>query len=274
MRSSATKITMAAGVALNAEKTCRHTVQHLPYIQFLFGHNRDSGALFIALFAFVMTAVHAQTHHGAPSFSAVYALDFPSAAMTVRVTNDSGIVTYDSKITGGGLAGKLFAGEIASRSAARRNDRGILLPLRCDYAVAKQPGRNRSYRFDWAQKQALLRHEGEEDTVALTDDVTDENILLLRLAEEVGALGTRFDKTYRILTRGRIKQRHFAAVGREQLATALGALDTIKVERRKRGTADRMFWLSSAHHFLPVKVEWRKGDKVKQTLSVLELKTS
>lgn len=209
-----------------------------------------------------------------PSFTAVYELDSPPATMTVQVTSKSGTVVYDSNINSDGLLGKPFAGKVTSHSSAYRNNGGVLLPLQYNYSVEKQPEREQHYRFDWTQKQATAKHKSKEYVVELTDDVLDENILLLRLAEDIGTLGTHFDKTYRILTRGRVKQRHFFAVGREQLATKLGNLDTIKVERRKRDTVDRVLWLSNTHYFLPVKVEWLEEGRIKQTLSVLELRTS
>ena len=225
----------------------------------------------MAVLLLAFANVSAQTTGGLIPFSAVYELDSPGATLTTRVTNKNDTILYQNEITSSNILGKIIAGKITTNSSARRDDNGVLFPLQYDYIVERLSGKSRRYLFDWEKKQATTECKDKEHMIELPDDVLDENVVLLRLAEDVAALGTRFDKTYRILSCRKIKERHFTAVSKQLLATALGELETIKVERYKKRETDRVFWLSSAHHFLPVKIDKLKYGKIEQVISIMEV---
>ena len=205
-----------------------------------------------------------------PPFTAIYNINPPRGKMTVQVDYDENFIFYNAKILHKGLLANLLGGSVTTKSVTKYDKHNHYLPLQYTYSIDGRPNSKKEYLFDQELKQVSMQYDEKSRTVALTDDVLDENTLILQIARDARKLGTALDKDYKIADKGKIKIRRFYAIRTELLETPLGKIETLKIERAKRGKIDRIMWLSSEHYFLPVKTNIVKDGRVKQTLSVVK----
>ncbi len=228
-----------------------------------------------------MTLYAAAAHAGGladTGFEAQYAVGLPNrivANIAISVSRESssgrGAILYRNATTPQGIFASLLSPPLATHSRIARVG-GRLRPLEYEYRIANRPGRRQHVLFDWKRRRAAVEKEGETYELPFEDGTVDENTLQLQLVEDAGAGGAEpFDRTYRLLSNGKIKTRRFVGAGTETIETALGHFDTVRIERIRRGKTDRVLWLSPEHRYLPLRIEKLDDGRVRQRMSVRTL---
>jgi hypothetical protein len=127
------------------------------------------------------------------------------------------------------------------------------------YTETRNGKLKRKVTFDWDAKQATLFDGEKTQVVALPDRTWDTtsfgyNFAFLRVnSGEIEAN----------LTDGRrISPNRYAVVGREQLQTELGTLDTLHVKKVQRPDDPRSFevWVATERNYAPVRIRYTEKD--------------
>ena len=121
-------------------------------------------------------------------FTATYNLNPPRAEMRIQVNHSEANTFYLSKTISKGMLAQLFVGSIITNSTAIRDAQNRLVPLLYEYKITSRPQQDQKYEFDWEQKHAIVNYQNEQYKIALTEDVLDENIVLLRHAPNLSLI--------------------------------------------------------------------------------------
>ena len=227
--------------------------------------------------AFFIAVLLALSHHssasGFESFSATYQIAAPTrvvAEMTISATQDKQRIHYQSRVVPRGFIGHLVGLRAQSDSEILIRPRE-LIPLQYEKQGANKSKRQ-FYQFDWQKLEAAITYKGDNYLLAITRGVVDENTLQLKLRQDVAQSDTQpFDRSYQILSDGRLKKRRFVKTGSELINSPLGRVDTIRIERYKDGIVDQVYWMSPTHHYLPARIEKLKNGKVKTRITLVAL---
>jgi len=110
-------------------------------------------------------------------------------------------------------------------------------------------------RFDWQQMTDSGERGKKTWSTALTTGTQDlqSHLLLLQLDLRAG----KRELNYPVSKNGRVRDYHYAVVKEEQLETALGTLNVLRVERIRDPGDDRqtISWFAPTLDFLPVRIQ-------------------
>jgi len=223
-----------------------------------------SRRLLIALFLSTLCAGTAASAQTLPErFYAEYALR--TSGMTVARSELSltpaadGRFVYELRVALAGIVSLFRDDKTVERSEWRYRAGDRLQPLDYRYRRTGAEPNDVSIAFDWEERVAHNTIRGESATVPLSVGTLDKLSYLLALMRDLEQ-GKR-EVRYRIVEGGAITTYRLRAVGRERLDTALGALDTIKVQRvGEDGEVDLTLWCALGYRFLPVKLLHRQED--------------
>jgi hypothetical protein len=172
---------------------------------------------------------------------------FEHDGRTYRISSESKTV---------GVAGAVYRFSVVREAKGQVTAAG----LRPESYVESRNGKvKRSARFDWDSKQATLVDGEKSKIVALPEGTWDTTSFGYNFAftrPQVSELLVN-------LTDGRrIKAYRYAVVGREQLETEIGTLDTLRVKRVLAGDDKRTFevWLAVERHYAPVRMRYAEKD--------------
>jgi hypothetical protein len=172
-----------------------------------------------------------------------------------------GRYVYEAHSETVGLARLLRDERIDERSEWRFAD-GAVRPLHYSYSRTGG-GREREVevRFDWAHGRVRNTLNGESWTMPLELGTLDKLVYLLALMRDL-AHGLE-EARYAVADGGHLKTYRLRVVRTERVATVMGELDTVVVERHREGD-DRLalVWCAPALAYLPVLIEHRQDDGV------------
>ena len=140
----------------------------------------------------------------------------------------------------------------------RRESVGIITDAGLKPSAFSEDGRKggvRSASFDWPNQKLNLVHGEARSIIALPPGTIDQASLPYGFAFS----GKVPDSLKVHVTDGRrLTEYQYRIVGREQLETALGTINTIHVEKVRDPDDKRSFefWLAIEHHHLPVKLRF------------------
>ena len=207
------------------------------------------------------------------SFKAIYKIGIPNmtaAEMTVTVKRKDNELLYRSEVVAKGFIGHLLNIRAHSYSKIIKQDEHWL-PIVYEKEVADK-NKKQIYRFDWENHKASVLYEGKQYDLNLNKGTVDENTFQLKLRDDViNTHASDFDRNYTLLSDGRLKERRFVKQAEEIVETELGKFNAIRIERYKNETPDQIYWLSSEHDYLPVKIIKLDGEKIKTTLILTDL---
>ena len=117
--------------------------------------------------------------------------------------------------------------------------------------------------FDWEAGSARGREDGEERVASLEPGVADKLSYQILLRRDL-ARGME-EMVYRVVEPEETEEYRFRVVGRERLKTALGRVETVKVERdHDSGKRQTTFWCAPKFNYLMVRI--RQDDNGDQIL--------
>ena len=175
------------------------------------------------------------------------------------VPADNGLFLWESRSETAGAGALIRDVYITERSESELHGQGFR-PLVYHYIrYDDNAERDVEVSFDW--QRGIVFNTAEDHTwrMSVPPGTLDKLNYLLALMRDLAA-GKR-DMRYTIADGGRLKIYAMRAVGTETLETALGILETLKIQRlRDRDDGEATLWCASALGFLPVKLEHRDRD--------------
>ncbi len=177
---------------------------------------------------------------------------------------------YRSLSNATGLVSLFSPRKVLEQSEWREKD-GVLLPLAYSY---KRSGgsrkRHMEIAFDW--KEGVASHTFRADTwhMPVQKGTVDKLSYLLLMMRDL-ADGKR-EMHYPIADGGRLKRYHLKVIGEELLETALGPLQTLKVQRlRESDKRNTVVWCAIHYGYFPVQIGHREKDGTDVVLRIKSL---
>ena len=149
---------------------------------------------------------------------------------------------------------------------------GRLYPLEYRHTDQKSPSHSLSARFDWnAGTATVTRGDGEQTRIAdLAWPVWDP--LSLQIAIMTDLLNGDFgaERTYRLLGRHGVSERHLRIERNERIDTKNGVIDAVRVARADGGA--EQFWFASKYRYVPARIQLKsvQVDLVSDPAKVLQ----
>ena len=172
---------------------------------------------------------------------------------------DNGRFEYIVHSRATGVATILGKDEVRERSVSLRIGREIR-SLHYSYRRQGRKERHIEVSFDWDTGRVTNNVNGHVWKMDIPHRTFDKQNHILALMDEL-ALGIR-STAYKVADGGKLKTYAFRNVGRQRLSTALGAFDTVVVERKRDGaTRTASFWFAPALEYLPVQIQYRDDSR-------------
>jgi hypothetical protein len=144
------------------------------------------------------------------------------------------------------------------------------------YRTEEDGAKSDSYTlsFDWANH--LVRTDGGEPRRLNSGSVDPLSlqIALRKLLSDTGDEPPQQPISLVVVEDDRVKDYRFKVVGREVLATPLGKLDTIRIDRSDDSKRQLRLWLAPALDYLPVRVEQQRRGRAVTRMKIETLPDS
>lgn len=171
----------------------------------------------------------------------------------------TGLYAYESRSNAAGILALISNEKIVERSEWRLEN-GMLRPI--NYSYQRSGGkkdRTIHVAFDWKNMQAKNTAKGQTWRMPVPDGTLDKLSYVLVLMGDLAAEKT--DLQYLVADGGKLKTYRLRIEGTEQLETAIGTFDTVRI-RRLRSSEERetLLWCARDLNYLPVKIEHKERD--------------
>lgn len=176
---------------------------------------------------------------------------------------DDGSYTLSSVAVADGLMG-LFLSELHQQSEGRVTEQG-LRPSVFVYQYGKDADRLQKAVFDWKQHRLWLQSGRRVQVVDMRDDAQD----LLSFMYQFMFSPPLQQMSLAITNGKRLKVYDYSFVGEEMLATRMGELRSIHIQRESADEEKTELWLAADYHYLPVRIRMSEKDgKVTDRIAV------
>jgi hypothetical protein len=193
-----------------------------------------------------------------PDFHSLYAIslnNFVIGESRIELEAQSdGRFVYRSNTHSVGVA-RLFRADRVQESSLFVLHRGRIRPLeyRFDHTGSKK-GRHAFLDFDWKARRVSNTVEGHTWEMDIPPAALDK--LVVQIAVMMDLSAGKEQLTYAIADGGKLKEYHFATVGRETVNVPAGEFEVIKIKRlRKDNDRTTHLWCAPALGYLPVRIE-------------------
>lgn len=193
-----------------------------------------------------------------PDFQSLYAIslnNFVIGESRIELkAQANGRYLYSSNTHSVGVA-RLFRSDRVVESSLFVLHRGRIRPLeyRFDHTGSKK-GRQAFLDFDWKERKVSNTVEGHTWEMEIPPTALDK--LVVQIAVMMDLSAGKEQLTYAIADGGKLKEYHFAIVGRETIQVPAGEFAAVKIERlRKDNDRTTHLWCAPALGYLPVRIE-------------------
>lgn len=193
-----------------------------------------------------------------PDFQSLYAIslnNFVIGESRIELkAQANGRYLYRSNTHSVGVA-RLFRSDRVVESSLFVLHRGHIRPLeyRFDHTGSKK-GRQAFLDFDWKERKVSNTVEGHTWEMDIPPTALDKLVVQVAVMMDLSAGKERL--TYAIADGGKLKEYHFAIVGRETVQVPAGEFEVVKIERlRKDNDRTTHLWCAPALGYLPVRIE-------------------
>jgi len=165
-----------------------------------------------------------------------------------------------TKTVGTGIAA--IAGvEINERSLIRWNDGK---PETVDYNFNQKAGwkdKQRSITVNAQNKSIVSQDKDKTYSLKYQQGVLDRHAITVAIMQDL-LQGKRDDLAYRVADRDELNTQLFRLIGNEKLDTALGSLNSVKVQRIRENANGKTttLWLALDKQFVPLLIEQKEGN--------------
>ena len=131
-------------------------------------------------------------------------------------------------------------------------DNGMIYPLKYHQAPDKKPEKARIATFDWNNKKVSLNNDRVYDIKPGVQDPASFLFFWMLAPPVEGEKGT-----ISLVDGKRMTQYIFKIIGHEKVATLWGEINTLRIERQKEGSPNKILrmWLATDRNYVPVKIE-------------------
>ena len=131
-------------------------------------------------------------------------------------------------------------------------EKGIIYPLKYHQAPDKKPEKARIATFDWVTKKVSLNNDRVYDIKPGVQDPASFLFFWMLTPPVEGEKGT-----ISLVDGKRMSQYEFKIIGQEKISSLWGEINTLRIERQKEGSPDKILrmWLATERQYLPVKIE-------------------
>jgi len=206
-----------------------------------------------------------------PNFESTYLVkkyDQTVAKTELNFNQTDSKIVYHSYSKTQGLAAFFSSDKINETSNLLwRNDSKLPHLHKYQYQRKNKERKNQKFTFDWLDNDTATVKGNYGDTrfqLDINEHVWDRLFVQLALASELQSTNTiKKEYTYNILDKGRLIQYRFEYITDENIRVENNNYETIKFKRiHASGRRTTYFWLSKNLHYLPVKVEQHKKNKL------------
>ncbi|MBK8163410.1 MAG: DUF3108 domain-containing protein [Gammaproteobacteria bacterium] len=171
-----------------------------------------------------------------------------------------GRYVFESKSEAAGMLPVLFSDNINESSVWDLAD-GRLRPLKYQYhhTGRKQAERHAVLDFDWKKGVVTNRINNDPWTMKVPTGALDKLLYQYAMMRDLKA--GRGTLSYDIADGGELKNYVFERMGSESIATPLGTLQAVKLQRI-HGSRRTVIWCAATLDYLPVRIEQHKDGKV------------
>ena len=212
----------------------------------------------ISLLLLLVTASPAFSHTESPIN--LYQANYSATFSGLNINAVQKLEEIEPGIYRESLAAKNFIGKIHEQSTFRVTANQQIYPTEYRYNRSVL-GRDHSevQSFDWQSSKVQYQKDGHSsDELGLKDGYLDMITHRLQLRRDLNAGKEVF--SYAVISRGKLKQYEYKVVSEQILQTAIGPLNTVKVERVTDDEDKKIsVWLASDWDYLVVKLEQSKG---------------
>lgn len=125
--------------------------------------------------------------------------------------------------------------------------------------------------FDWQRMRITGVAENRKVDLEMPPDIHDS--MTVQLAQMRAAAAGVATVPFHTVDKDQVKEYDFTRSGTQTIQTALGELDTVIYESRRRGSKRMIrLWMAPSLDYLPVRAERYRGDKVEFAMAIRELK--
>ena len=163
---------------------------------------------------------------------------------------------------------------VSEKSIFTINPDGELLSQQYTYR-RKILGNNYNYQLDFLPEKEIITHTIKGKITAKIDipEVTYDplNYQLQLRRDLLKAKNNSKTHTYPVAEKDRLKELKFKSAGSEILQTAVGAIDTLKIERIRSSKKNKTttFWLAKDWGYILIKIQHQKNGKESYALNIV-----
>jgi len=191
-------------------------------------------------------------------FTAMYAIslnNFVIGESEIKLTAQSNSkYLYTSNTHSTGLA-RLFRSDLVKESSQFDIHRKHIRPheYRFDHTGSKKQ-RHALLLFDWKEMKVSNTVEGHTWEMEIPQNALDKLVVQIAVMADLAANKTKL--SYNIADGGKLKEYHFAVIGKETIRVPAGEFEVLKIERlRKDNDRTTYLWCAPSLNYLPVRIE-------------------
>jgi hypothetical protein len=167
------------------------------------------------------------------------------------------------------LAGQTLAHLEQTSEFSFKNE--VLVPRQYSYVLTGISNESQAISYNWDALIALSSEDDESWQLPLSLGVSDQlgyQFALRQALTKNTALGLEF--AFDVIDADKIETHRYKVTGNEVLSTALGNLNTVKLERIREGSDNRMteIWLATDWDFLLTRIEQASNSGLRITLDL------
>jgi hypothetical protein len=164
---------------------------------------------------------------------------------------ENGHYRVNSETNAAGIAAMLMNDTYREESEFKV-DKGMIFPLKYHQAPDKKPEKARVATFDWNNKKVSLNNDRVYDIEPGVQDPASFLFFWMLNPPAEGEKGT-----IALVDGKRMTQYEFKIIGYEKVSSLWGEINTLRIERQKEGSPDKLLrmWLAIDKNHVPVKIE-------------------
>lgn len=177
---------------------------------------------------------------------------------TLRAGED-GTYVYESRSTPAGFLSAILRDRVVETSVWRL-DGGRPQPLQYEYHhTGGKEERHVELDFDWNHKVVVNTVNEQPWSMKIPAATQDKLLYQYTMMRDLPEGAKTLE--YEVADGGELKTYRFELLGRETIKTALGHLETVKLQRIS-GKRRTVIWCAPQHGYMPVRVEQHRDRKV------------
>jgi hypothetical protein len=227
----------------------------------------------------VVLALAAQTAHAAEADIATYTATYRvaykgreagTAEFGVRYLADRDVYEFSSRVMAKGML-KLARPNPAVERSEFRIAAGAIQPLQFWYEDGSRSGEDNFHiAFDWERRVATVDSADARREFALPESALDRGSLQVALMRELAATGAA--GTLTLADEDGIVEYEYTDGGTATMPTGTGPVATRVLTQQRAGSSRvTSLWVAPELHFLPVRIEQRRGGEVQTAFELVNV---